>query len=59
MRALNSAVLACSCVVGEALQCLLMAVDLRQRGQQALDGAFVGRAEDFGECVVEHGRSFA
>ena len=42
-------------LVGERLERVLEGVDLREHGEHALDGAFVGGAEDFGEGGVEHG----
>ena len=41
--------------VGEGLGGFVEAVDLGEHGKHALDGAFVGGAEDFGESLVEHG----
>ena len=42
-------------LVGEGLEGLFEGVDLGEDGQHALDRAFIGGAEDFGEDVVEHG----
>jgi len=41
--------------VGELLGGFVEAVDLGEDGEHALDGTFIGGAEDFGEGGVEHG----
>src|ERR1700678_3192959 len=41
--------------VGKLGEGLFEAVDLGEDGEHALDGTFVGGAEDFGEGGVEHG----
>ncbi len=43
-------------VVGEGFDGGLEGVDLGDDGEQALDGALVGGAEDFGDGFVDHGR---
>ena len=55
MRARNSSGLGGELLVGERLDGFFEAVDLGELGEHALDGTFVGGAEDFGEGGVEHG----
>ena len=45
-------------LVGECGDISFESVDLMDGGEEALDGAFVAGAEDFGDDVVEHGDSF-